>query len=448
MSRIALIGENSIEYINALIDIWNDGNCALLIDWRIPPVKAIDMMRDAGAKKCIIEKKFFTSEYSFMQNIEYSTYERKVNQTEYLTKEIRVKFQSRYSIDEAAVIYSSGTTGKARGIILSHYAINSNADSIIDYMNVCEDDCIYTIRSLSHSSTITGELLVALKSGAELLVGPIIVPPRVILNNIIKFKVSVLGVNPTLLSLLTSEYARKEYDISSLKKIYSAGAILDEKTCNESRKTFSQVAIYNSYGLTEAGPRVCSQTKDHCNGNSVGKPIKNVEIAVIDESGFEVVNGSKGIVHVNTDSLYSGYILGQEKHMSLYKGWLNTGDVGYIDSHGELHIVDRIDDMIIVNAHNIYPSEVEKEILSVSAVRECVVTCVEHGGIDVVTCVYVSEEDIETRLRHKLTESLMPFEIPRFFIRVETIPRTLNGKISKKEIQEIIKRWLSYQNVN
>lgn len=442
MSRIALIGENSNEYISKLIDIWNDGDCALLIDWRIPSTKAVEMMRDAGAKKCIIEKKFLTSDFDLLQDIEYITYEKQENKTEYLTCEIRDKFQSRYSTDEAVVIYSSGTTGKARGIILSHYAINSNADSIIDYMNVCSNDCIYIVRSLTHSSTITGELLVSLKSGAGLVIGPIIVPPRVILNNISWFNITILGVNPTLLSLLSTEYSRKEYDISSLKKIYSAGAILDEKTCNESRKAFSQVAIYNSYGLTEAGPRVCSQTKDHCNGNSVGKPIKNVEIAVVDENGFKVVDGSKGIVHVNTVSLYSGYIFGKEKHMSLYKGWLNTGDVGYIDSYGELHIVDRIDDMIIINAHKVYPSEVEKEILGVCDVKECVVTCVEHNGVNVVACIYVSEKDVETKIRHKLIKSLMPFEIPRFIIRVEAIPRTLNGKISKKEIQANIKCWL------
>ena len=151
MSRIALIGENSNEYISKLIDIWNDGDCALLIDWRIPSTKAVEMMRDAGAKKCIIEKKFLTSDFDLLQDIEYITYEKQENKTEYLTCEIRDKFQSRYSTDEAVVIYSSGTTGKARGIILSHYAINSNADSIIDYMNVCSNDCIYIVRSLTHS---------------------------------------------------------------------------------------------------------------------------------------------------------------------------------------------------------------------------------------------------------------------------------------------------------
>lgn len=443
MSRIALIGENSIEYISNLIDIWNDGHCALLIDWRIPFEKSLEMMNDAGAKKCVIEKKFFCDENIYTNDIEFVTYERETSGTCYLSDEVRKKFKNRYTTEEAVVIYSSGTTGKARGIVLSHYAINSNADSIIDYMSPSTADCIYTIRSLSHSSTITGELLVALKSGAQLLIGPIIVPPRVILGNVSKYKVTILGVNPTILSILSVEYAKKDYDISSLKTIYSAGALLNQKVCSESRSVFSKVEIYNSYGLTEAGPRVTAQTKDHCNGNSVGVPIKNVEIAIIDTNGKKVCQGEKGIIHVNSTGLFNGYITGGTKHISLYNGWLNTGDVGYIDSLGELHIIDRIDDVIIINAHKIYPAEVEKQVLAIKGVNECVVTEVEYNDTNIIGCLYVSETVSEKDIRAYLKVNLMSFEIPQVFVQMQAIPKTLNGKNSKKESRFLIEKYLN-----
>ncbi|MCI8372837.1 MAG: long-chain fatty acid--CoA ligase [Lachnospiraceae bacterium] len=104
------------------------------------------------------------------------------------------------------------------------------------------------------------------------------------------------------------------------------------------------------YGLSEAGPRVASQRKG-CRGTSVGYAIKGVDIAIVDNQGNILSTNEYGIIHVHTLSRFSGYISGFEKQVSLYKGWLNTGDVGYWDENGELHIVDRIDDVMIIDSH-------------------------------------------------------------------------------------------------
>ena len=184
MSRIALIGENSTSYINALLDIWNAGNCAVLIDWRIPLITAVEMMKDAGVSECYIEKSILEKSLeAHSLGIKYTTFN-KSNTTELLPDNIRNKFVANYTNDEAVVIYSSGTTGKSKGIILSHFAINTNADAIIDYMQPQKNDCMYIVKTLSHSSTLTGEMLVALKTGMKLLLSPTIVPPRYIFNNI------------------------------------------------------------------------------------------------------------------------------------------------------------------------------------------------------------------------------------------------------------------------
>ena len=109
------------------------------------------------------------------------------------------------------------------------------------------------------------------------------------------------------------------------------------------------------YGLSEAGPRVTAQRKECCSGNSVGKPIINVEIKIVSNDGIILKKGERGIVHVHTPCIYSGYIKGTSKHESLYNGWLNTGDIGYVDDNDELHIVNRIDDVIIINSHKLFP---------------------------------------------------------------------------------------------
>ena len=446
MSRVALIGENSIGYVDTLVDIWNHGDCAVLLDWRIPCPTAIEMMIEADVHTCFIEKSLFNKiENQIPNSIDFFTYEKQNSSAELLPNCIYEKFHENYSRNEAVVIYSSGTTGKSKGIILSHFAINTNADAIIDYMNPTAEDCIYIAKTLSHSSTLTGELLVALKTRAKAVIAPTIVPPRYVLNNINKFGVTIVCLNPTLLSMLVNEYERSQYDISSLKTIYVSGSILNDMVYEKAHAVFSYIQIYNVYGLSEAGPRVTAQRVDCSKSNSVGKPIKDVEIKIVNEQGSIVTSGEYGIIHVNTPSLFNGYIVGNNKHISLYEGWHNTGDVGYIDINGELHIINRFDDVIIIDSHKVYPSEVEKKIVEQSDVKECAVAKVELNGNEFIGCLYVSEKEIGRDIKEKLKSKLPAYEIPRFFLRCNALPRTKNGKISTREVQACLKKYISQE---
>ncbi len=447
MSRIALIGENSIGYVNALVDIWNNGDCAVLLDWRIPFSTTIEMMIEADVHTCFIEKGLFNKiENEFSNSIDFVTYEKQNNSAELLPNCIYEKFHENYSRNEAVVIYSSGTTGKSKGIILSHFAINTNADAIIDYMNPTAEDCIYIAKTLSHSSTLTGELLVALKARMKLVIAPTIVPPRYVLNNINKFGVTIVCLNPTLMSMLADEYERSQYDLSSLKTIYVSGSILNDRIYEKSHAVFSHIQIYNVYGLSEAGPRVTAQRGDCCKSNSVGNPIKDVEIKLVNEQGSIVSDGEYGIIHVNTPSLFNGYVVGKNKHISLYEGWHNTGDVGYIDTNGELHIINRLDDVIIIDSHKVYPSEVEKIIIEQSKVKECAVAKVELNGNEFIGCLYVSEKEIDRDIKEKLKKKLLTYEIPRFFLRCNSLPRTKNGKLLTQETGKFFVRAITSNN--
>lgn len=446
MSRVALIGENSIGYVNALVDIWNNGDCAVLLDWRIPFSTATEMMTEADVRICFIEKGLFNNlENEIPASIDFVTYEKQNSSAELLPNCIYEKFRENNSRNEAVVIYSSGTTGKSKGIILSHFAINTNADAIIDYMKLTAEDCIYIAKTLSHSSTLTGELLIALKTRMKVVISPTIVPPRYVLNNINKFSVTIICLNPTLLSMLADEYERSQYDISSLKTIYVSGSILNNKTYEKAHSVFSDIPIYNVYGLSEAGPRVTAQRVDCCKNNSVGTSIKDVEIKIVNEHGSIVSDGEYGTIHVKTPSLFEGYVVGQNKHISLYEGWHNTGDVGYIDANGELHIINRLDDVIIIDSHKVYPSEVEKKIVEQSDVKECAVAKVELNGNEFIGCLYAGEKEIDRDIKEKLKSKLLVYEIPRFFLRGDALPRTKNGKVSTREVQAYLKEYISQE---
>ena len=441
MARVALIGDNSIEYVSTLLDIWNAGDCAVLIDWRIPFQTAHEMMIEANVSKCCIESKVFskirTEDYP---SLTFEVYNNDTTTAKELPKSVYKKFRENYSVDEAVVIYSSGTTGKSKGIVLSHYAISTNADAILDYMELKDDDCIYIVKSLTHSSTLTGELLVSLKSSTRLIIAPPIVPPRLVFANIKKFNVTTLCLNPTLLQLYTTEYQRNKFVISTLKTIYVSGSILNDSLYVLAHETFGKVNIFNVYGLSEAGPRVTAQRTNCCKSNSVGKPLIGVEIVIVDDMGNPVKQGERGVIHVNTSSKYMYYICGEEKFRSLYNGWLNTGNVGYVDNNGELHIAERKDDVIIINSHKIYPSDIERLLLSNDKVIDCCITKCTANEKEFIGCAYVSNEYNETDIIRILKCTLLPYEMPSHILKVTSIPKNERGKVNKHKVKMLLLR--------
>ncbi|MBQ7445033.1 MAG: long-chain fatty acid--CoA ligase [Clostridia bacterium] len=434
MCRVAIIGENSIGYIDTLIKIWNNGDCAVLIDWRIPADTALAMMEEAGVKKCYIEKAYYEAFSIASTSVSFFTFERLNEAPALLPDNIYSSFHKKNTREEAVIIYSSGTTGKSKGIILSHFAINTNAEAIIDYMKPDPSDCIYICKTISHSSTLVGELLVALKTGMKLVIGPIIVPPRYVFKYIALFGVTLICVNPTLLSMFADAYDEAKYDLSSVRTIYVSGSILNDKTYEKAHDVFSNIPIYNVYGLSELGPRVSAQRPECCKTNSVGKPVKGVAIKIFDEQGKETPRGVYGVLHVQSPCQFEGYAVGTWKYASLCENWFNTGDIGFIDEFDELHIVGRIDDVIIIDSHKIYPGDVETIITDNTSVKECIVVKVDISGRERIGCLYVDEKDIGPKDKQILRSKLMSYEIPYIFVRCASLPRNRNGKIIISEV--------------
>lgn len=443
MSRIGLIGENSIQYVEQLLDIWNEGNSVVLIDVQMPDKAAIKLLKEAGTDRCFIEESKADAYPEIRAEINTILYRSNNTQAEYLPDYIYDKFKKNYSHSEAVVLYSSGTTGNSKGIILSHYAINTNADFIADYMQLKETDCMYIAKKISHSSALIGELLVALKTGTKLIIAPTIMPPRYVLDKIGKFSVTHICLNPWLLSMYTDEYERNTYNILSLKKIYVSGSILTDRIYEKAHRIFGEKEIYNMYGLSEAGPRVTAQRIDCCKSNSVGKAIRGVQIVLVDDTGKSVANGKRGIVHVNTPSRFSGYISGKPKFNSLYNEWINTGDVGYIDENGELHIVNRLDDVIINDSHKVYPHDIEKTIMENTDITECVVVNAEVKGQQLLCCLFVGNSELRNGIIPKLKSKLLAYEIPKVFICCDKLTRTSNGKIAKTMMVEKINQYFA-----
>lgn len=437
MSRIGLIGENSKEFVEKVIDIWNENNSVVLIDWRIPLKKAYEMLREAEAVFCHVDSQILISQNADYEDGFYKPYiVDQMNEYSLVPKEVLDKYQKCYDKKEAIVLFSSGTTGKCKGIRLSHFSITSNADAVIKYMEIGNQDCICIVKALTHSATFVDELLVGMISGANIVLGPTIVTPRAIMRNVAKYHISYICLNPTLLNIYTKVMKREEYNLSSLKKMYISGAVIDQSILEEGRRNFPSVGLFNVYGLSEAGPRVSAQREGCAHGSSVGKPIDGVEIVIGKDNGTELGVNERGMIYVKTPYHYDGYISGEKKMIHDGGEWIVTGDVGYLDEHGELHVVDRADDLIILDSHKIYPSDVEQMIKTTTSIDECVVVkCMKKMGEGyLIVCFYVGEQDITNDQLEELKNKLAAYEIPRRFIHINEIPKTTNGKINRKAL--------------
>ena len=447
IQRIGIIGDNSIEYLQIINDIWSSQKSVVLIDWRMPFDKINDNLTAANVKECYVDFKIYSeidiNKYNENMKINCinKIYKKEARE---VPKEIYDKFCENYSDDEAIVFFSSGTTGKSKGIILSHKAINLNADAVIKYLKVTNKDVIYIAKTLAHSSTMVCELLVGLKLKARLIIAPTVVTTRFTFNNIENYHATLIAVNPTLLVLYLDSL--KEFEraraFESIRVISCSGAILSEQTYLKAIQTFKNSKILNVYGLSEAGPRVAAQRLcDNSKPGSVGKPINGVSVLIVDREGKILKEGEKGMVHVHTPCEFQSYINGYRKK-SYYRDWLNTNDIGYLKDDN-LYITGRADDMIVNGSHNVFPDDIEKVIMSFHDMKECLVFGIDdHLFGEKIICYLVLSKIIDDNitymkeLRKHCLKELIEYEVPKEFYIVKSLPFTNNGKVSRKIAKE------------
>lgn len=352
--------------------------------------------------------------------------------------------------DAALILFSSGTTGTPKGVVLTHRAIVENMAAITGYMNPGPSDLFYIIKTMVHVSTLTGELLTGLGAGAGIIARNPLVPPPVILKRIESMRPTIFFTNPSLLRILL-KVNRESLDLSSLRLVYTSGAVAERELILETRGLFPQAAVLNVYGLTEAGPRVTAQGIPGAKNKpgSVGKAIGNVIVAVRNPEGQTCQTGETGRIYVNSPSLMLGYWNDPEStRQKIMEGWLDTGDLGYLDEDGELFVVGRADEVIIRGSHNIDPYRVENVIRQFPGVANCIAFGVPDSldGHRLV-CSIQKEPGCHpehSKIMAHCRESLAPYECPQVICQWDELPLTPSGKPSRKLAKD---RYLASQGL-
>jgi long-chain acyl-CoA synthetase len=341
--------------------------------------------------------------------------------------------------DVATLLYTAGTTGRPKGVLLTHGNVGSNVLAVVRSTRITRDEVSLSALPLSHSYGLTTSLLPAVSGVNSILVRWF--DAAEVFECTERFHVrSIPGVPAMFIQLLNHPRA-PQFNVRSWKRLQSGAAPLPDEVLKAFREKFG-VYLYEGYGLTEASPVVSCQSPHLAfKPGSVGPPLQGLEVKIRDDFERELPPGSPGEITVRGPSVMKGYLKNpEETERALRAGWLYTGDIGYLDEDGYLFIVERKKDLIISGGFNLYPSEVEEVLERHPAVAEAAVVGepdpirgeVVHAFVLLEAGIKVSEKELIDFTR----ESLVYYKCPQHVTFVEELPHTFLGKPSRRELRD------------
>ena len=346
--------------------------------------------------------------------------------------------------DIAVQQYTGGTTGVPKGALLTHANIAANMSQIDQW------GCglfyppakVVAVLPFFHIFAMTVCMNVPLCNGTQVVMLPRF-ELKALLDLFARTKANVLPAVPTLLSAIArAEDPNISAKLASLEVAISGGAALP----NEIRANFakkSKALLAEGYGLTEASPVVCcAALRVPSKPLSIGLPLPGTDIRFVDIDSREVAAiGENGELEVRGPQVMTGYFNNDEANAeAFHDGWLRTGDVGHMDEDGYVFLVDRTKDLIICSGFNVYPRIIEEALMTHEAVEETNVIGVpdEYRGEAPVAYIKLKsgKSVTDTELKLFLADKLNKIEMPREIIFKDALPKTLIGKLSKKELRE------------
>lgn len=340
--------------------------------------------------------------------------------------------------DVAIILYTSGTTGKPKGAMLTHKNLYSNAKDVSDYLKMNETDRVITALPMFHVFCLTVSLNAPLMNGATMLIVPRF-SPKEVFQLAKNYEATVFAGVPTMYNFLLQLPDANPEDLQSLRLCISGGASMPVALLKNFEQKFN-VAISEGYGLSEASPVTCFNPLDRTRKpGSIGTSILNVENKVVNEIGEELPVGQVGELIVRGPNVMKGYYkMPEDTDAAIRDGWLYTGDLATMDADGYFYIVDRKKDMINVGGFNVYPREVEEVLYSHPEIVEVAVLGVpdpNHG--EAVKCYVVSKNPglTEEVLLTYCSEHLAKYKIPSTIDFLEELPKNTTGKILRRALK-------------
>jgi long-chain acyl-CoA synthetase len=341
--------------------------------------------------------------------------------------------------DTAVILYTSGTTGKPKGAELTHANLAINAQTKVETLiRLSADDVILGALPLFHSFGQTAAMNAGIMAGACLTLLPRFDPAKA-LQMMERDRVTVfLGV-PTMYTAMLSVPEGERPDTSSLRICISGGASLPVEVLRAFEGQFG-TKILEGYGLSETSPVASFNHPDReRKPGSIGTPIRDVQMAVVDEQGAELPAGEVGEIVIRGPNVMKGYWRRPDATAEAIRdGWFHSGDLAKVDEDGYFFIVDRKKDLIIRGGYNVYPREVEEVLYEHPAVAEAAVLAIPDAElgeeVGAAVALKAGAEATPDELQAYVKERIAAYKYPRRVWLVPELPKGPTGKILKREI--------------
>jgi acyl-CoA synthetase (AMP-forming)/AMP-acid ligase II len=463
-SRVALLAKDSLKSYEILFATAKINAVLVPINWRLAGAEVSYILKDAEVDAIFVGSEFHSLIKSIANELDsvktiialekaehnwlaYDTWQQQHSERQ---PDVTIKPN-----DVAVQLYTSGTTGRPKGVQLAHYSFFAIAKEFVrqgkSWIDWSEKDKSLLVLPMFHIGCLWWAIR-GLASGAENILLESFVGIEV-LEAIAKHHITKVCMVPAMIQVLLSEPECKYTDFSSLKYIVYGGSPIAESLLKKAIATF-ECNFVQIYGMTETGNcAVCLPADAHTSTNSnrlksAGKPFPGVSVVILDSNKKEVACGQVGEICIKSPANTIGYWkLPEATANTLVDGWIHTGDAGYFDKEGYIYICDRVKDMICYASENIYPAEIENILYEHPAIAEVAVIGVPDDDFgEMVKAIVVLKAgmtatalDINNFVRGKLAD----FKLPRSVEFVESLSRTPSGKLQKGKLRE--KYWQGYQ---
>ncbi len=354
--------------------------------------------------------------------------------------------------DLAILLYTGGTTGRSKGVQLTHRNVCSNGYQVINAMNIVKEDIYLHVAPQFHAADLLSSGFTM--NGAAHSYVPVF-SPKAVLKAIQDYKVTQAMMAPTMIIMILEEPTFDDYNISSYRNLFYGSSPMAAEWVEKAIERFSNAGVQQGYGLTETSPILTTfDADDHQqaveSGNidilrAAGRPLIGIDLKIFDNDDIEVPTGEAGEVCVRGPNVTPGYLNQPDENKKAFKnGWFHTGDIGRVDENGILFLMDRKKDMIVSGGENIYTSEVEAALYKHPDVFECAVIGVpdyKYGEALLAVIVSVPGKKLEEEVIIEHCRKLIAgFKIPRQIDFVDELPKSAMAKILKNELREIYRK--------
>ena len=344
--------------------------------------------------------------------------------------------------DEMAVlIYSGGTTGIAKGIMLSHFNLVANAHQIIAWGHLTDEQGVLAVLPLFHGFGMSVTMNAAVLAGGEIFLVPRF-KAKAVAKAIHKYKPSFFIGVPTMFVQLSNLPDIHRYDFRSLRGTFVGAAPLTKAIKDDFEKKTGGRMI-EGYGLTEVVTAIMANPYQGLHKiGSVGLPFPDVDVKIVNlDDGHDLATGELGEIVLRSPTVMLGYYKNaEETQKTIVDGWLYTGDIGYMDEDGYFYITDRKKDLIIVGGFNVFPREIDELIYQHPKVKEGITIGLPdpHKGERIKVYIVLKEGETATpeEFITYFKERLTPYKVPREVEFRTELPKSMIGKILRRALRE------------